>query len=438
MKKVLTATAFVFITHIGFAQGKVGINTTTPQAMLHVRDSSVLFSGGVSLLPTNQHGNPPASGTGIRMMWYPDKAAFRTGYVSGSEWDKNSIGTYSFASGHSSVASGDFSTAMGLNAVADGISSVALGTGPDALGDYSVAIGVSAKTTFSNSISIGTTTKAAGQYSTAMGAFTVSNSYNCFALGRYNDSITGSSRFSWIDTDPLFLIGNGADNNNRNNAVTILKNAKTGINTSSPAAMLHVVRNAPTGGSFISSAQAIFESDQSSYIQFSNLNNHETGFLSGNTSTSIRSGLIFRADSSVVIRSGGNNSRLTISTEGNIGAGTTIPAVKMDIEGGLALDESIFIATASPYTITVGNTSYIRLSSNSTANFRNIVLSDGLTIGQVLIIECTAVSPNGVTLVDNPGASNMDLSSNFTMDQNDTITLLWNGTNWLELHRSVN
>ncbi|MBK8078815.1 MAG: hypothetical protein IPK25_00110 [Saprospiraceae bacterium] len=37
-------------------------------------------------------GNPPVSGAGTRMMWYPDKGAFRAGTISSDHWDKDNVG----------------------------------------------------------------------------------------------------------------------------------------------------------------------------------------------------------------------------------------------------------------------------------------------------------------------------------------------------------
>ena len=56
----------------------VGIGINAPLARLHA-DSAVLFSaaGNVPGVP----GNPPRIRRGRRMMWYPDKAAFRSGYA---------------------------------------------------------------------------------------------------------------------------------------------------------------------------------------------------------------------------------------------------------------------------------------------------------------------------------------------------------------------
>src|SRR5688500_1728883 len=60
----------------------------------------------------------PAEGSGTRMMWYPEKAAFRAGYIDGTQWGDANIGNYSVAIGSSVRASGDNSVAMGLRATA--------------------------------------------------------------------------------------------------------------------------------------------------------------------------------------------------------------------------------------------------------------------------------------------------------------------------------
>lgn len=44
-------------------------------------------------------GTTPTSGAGTRMMWVPDKAAFRVGEVTGTQWDAANIGTHSFSFG---------------------------------------------------------------------------------------------------------------------------------------------------------------------------------------------------------------------------------------------------------------------------------------------------------------------------------------------------
>ncbi len=254
-----------FISFLVNAQtGKVGINTISPQAMLHVMDSSVLFSG--TTIEPSGLGAPPASGPGVRMMWYPDKAAFRAGYVSGDNWNRDSIGTFSFATGYDSKASGPYSTAMGYG-TASGILSTAMGDFTTASGDYSTAMGEITTASGDYSTAIGTNTNASGIYSTAMGYGTTASGsvstamgnsttasgfnstsmgfntkakpYASLVIGRYNDTTSISSSI-WDPLDPVFIIGKGSANNARSNAMTILKNGKTGINTPNPQAMLHV------------------------------------------------------------------------------------------------------------------------------------------------------------------------------------------------------
>jgi hypothetical protein len=88
----------------------------------------------------------PAEGSGTRMMWYPEKAAFRAGYINGTQWDDANIGLYSVAMGQNSRASGDNAVAMGVRATAANGSSVAIGEDVTATGYASVALGYHAHT----------------------------------------------------------------------------------------------------------------------------------------------------------------------------------------------------------------------------------------------------------------------------------------------------
>ncbi|UOQ52231.1 tail fiber domain-containing protein [Hymenobacter cellulosivorans] len=88
----------------------------------------------------------PAEGSGTRLMWYPEKAAFRFGYVNGTQWDAANIGLYSTAGGYNARASGDYGTAFGKDVVAAQISSTAIGEYCTATGAASVALGYYAHT----------------------------------------------------------------------------------------------------------------------------------------------------------------------------------------------------------------------------------------------------------------------------------------------------
>jgi hypothetical protein len=169
MKKGI-AFAFIALSwSIAVAQN-VGIGTNAPKAKLHVSDSSVVFSG-LNIFP-NPAGNTPIAGSGTRMMWYADKAAFRAGGVTGNYWDKDSIGYYSFATGLNTKALGGASTSMGEYTNANGNYSTSMGFGTTANGNSSTSMGYYTIANGINSTSMGRETNASGIYSTSMGYLT--------------------------------------------------------------------------------------------------------------------------------------------------------------------------------------------------------------------------------------------------------------------------
>lgn len=79
---------------------------------------------------------------------------------------------------------------------------------------------------------------ASGVASTAMGTGTTAQAQNSLVIGRYN--IISGTTTSWVETDPLFVIGNGSGDGNRSNAMTVLKNGNVGIGTTNPGRRLTV------------------------------------------------------------------------------------------------------------------------------------------------------------------------------------------------------
>ncbi len=275
----------------------VGIGTVNPLARLHVVDSAVVFTGPTEVLTVTDFA-PPISGAGTRMMWYPQKGAFRAGSVFGTEWDKDNIGPGSFAagigtkasgqlsfamgygsvasgnlsvvfgqlstasgfysicSGNMSVASGNNAVAMGDHALASGYNSFSMGTNSTAnkdyatsIGYYTVASGVGA-TSFGSgtnasgqvATSLGSGTVASGNYATSMGWGTKAKSQSSLVIGQFNDT---------TDVDRLFEIGNGTANNLRQNVMTVLANGNSGFGTVSPSLTsgyigVHILNNGYT------------------------------------------------------------------------------------------------------------------------------------------------------------------------------------------------
>ena len=163
-------------------------------------DGGVLATDAAVNAALTGHAEPqgtiPTSGAGVRMMWYPAKAAFRAGFARGTEWDDHNIGFGSIALGDTTTASGPQSAAMGYRATASGYystatgSSTASGTTSTALGDGTVATGGSSTSMGAgtlasgmDSTAMGYNTAASGTYSTAMGDTTLAHGIASTAMG---------------------------------------------------------------------------------------------------------------------------------------------------------------------------------------------------------------------------------------------------------------
>jgi hypothetical protein len=189
MKRLFFFFAFANGINLVSAQtGNVGIGTTLPKARLHVADSSVLFDAANDIPGGINNIMPPVSGPGRRMMWFPARAAFRTGYVDGSQWDRDSIGEYSFAAGNNVKAMFTGSIAVGVNTVANGFGAFAAGYNSSALSSYSAAIGSSAVAAVVNSYAFGLNVGALGSYSMALGYASNTNSEASYVFGESNET----------------------------------------------------------------------------------------------------------------------------------------------------------------------------------------------------------------------------------------------------------
>jgi hypothetical protein len=173
MKKIMLSALIINVALLSYSQN-VGIGTTSPIARLHVSDSNVVFTTNFA---------PPVSGAGSRMMWYPQKAAFRVGGVDGNQWDKDSIGLFSFATGFNTKTLGFASTSMGEQTSAIGINSTSMGFSTNANGYASTSMGYFTNANGFASNSMGYFTNAIGINSTSMGEQTSAIGFNSTSMG---------------------------------------------------------------------------------------------------------------------------------------------------------------------------------------------------------------------------------------------------------------
>ncbi len=169
--------------HLEFGTATSGSPRAIPIASTIPAAFSLLADGGFAARGTHSNGTLPASGGGTRMMWHPNKSAFRAGTVPGAEWDDANIGAYSTALGYGTIARGLAGTALGLRTIAAGVYSTALGYQTNATGQAATALGYSTNATGANSIAMGIQSTASGINATAMGSLTVASGTGATATG---------------------------------------------------------------------------------------------------------------------------------------------------------------------------------------------------------------------------------------------------------------
>ena len=211
------------------------------------------------------------------------------------------------------------------------------------------------------------------------------------------------------------------------NAFVVSSNGKVGIANASPANLLQVSSNflniTSTGLVGIGNVTA------------TNLFQVSTNYIVVTANGSVGIG---NASPTNLFQVSSNS--LAVSVNGFVGIGDNSPLLGLDVDGGLAIQDSgtIVDITADNQAVTIGNRSYLRLSSNNGTNTnRSFTISNGLRSGQILILEWTHATNEGelqdagnVRLVNAWPANNNQL--------NDTLTLIFNGTNWVEISRSAN
>ena len=182
-----------------------------------------------------------ATSDGVRLFFDKSTGAFRAGKADNTNWDTDSLGSSSFATGYNTKATGTSSTAMGLFTDAIGSSSTAMGIFTDATGSSSTAMGYQ--------------TEATGDYSTAMGWSTEANAYQ-LTIGRYN--IPSGSATTWVSSDAAFIIGNGSSSSSPSNAVRMTKNGNIYITgTLSQSSDIRLKTNITPMGNVLAALQFI-------------------------------------------------------------------------------------------------------------------------------------------------------------------------------------
>lgn len=367
-------------------------------------------------------------GSGTRMLFNPRRAAFRAGYVNGTQWDDANVGNYSCAVGWNNTASatastalgytadatGAYSTAMGYNTTASGSYSTAFGHTNTASGTLATAMGYGNTSSGNTSTAMGVLTVASGYYSTTMGYGTYAESAYETVIGGFNSDYTPNNTIGWDAADRLFVVGNGTSGAARSDAMVVLKNGNTGIGTSTPTmARLQVqgwVGNTVATFKGTSTSQGVaIVSDWPAFFMNCYYNGGVKAMAASGYPGLIQtdqssSGLLFHASSTANTTADAAITvpeRMRITGDGKVGIATSSPQSMLHVAGG---GDAALATAASGYIISGSTGSTNLIMDDNEIMARNNGAESSLYLqneGGDLVVHSLAGSQTEVIIKDN-------------------------------------
>ena len=201
--------------------GNIGIGQIMPDAKLHMTNGALLVEGAIGGVPQKwTFAQTPDTtdgacvgpwtrselGAGTRLMWIPEKSAFRAGTVTGPDWNTANIGQYSIAMGYKVKATNENDIAIGYANISEAQSydyvphgAITIGHANNSYGTFdAIAMG------FSNTIHKGV------RYGFALGKY--NSLYNYYQYNNLEDP---------TDTDGLFAFGDANQVIGENQSMTL-------------------------------------------------------------------------------------------------------------------------------------------------------------------------------------------------------------------------
>ncbi len=305
--------------------------------------AGLFVATGVSYAEVNTQGYIQAANTSpsissysgsVRFVWDPTRRHFQAGILNSNT--PGNFGFTTFAFGQDIQTSGTFSLGIGSSNVASGTGSMALGISNNSTGNYTMALGSGNSANGHSSGAFGRNSSVnvgSGSTAFALGNGLTVRHANAFVVGRFNDrASTTSGTFR-------FVVGDGTSDTNRSDAFWIDANgnvyAKGNFFANNGSVQL-----GSGGGSLYTSGNMTIGTTNSAYVRF-NTNGSE---------------------------------RMRITSDGNVGIGTTNPhsSARLHVNGGMVVGDSNSLGSS---------TSFAAGSFNSVPGSSSVALGQGNTAG---------------------------------------------------------
>ena len=147
-----------------------------------------------------------------------------------------------------------------------------------------------------------------------------------------------------------------------------------------------------------------------------------------------QTGLFHPASATIGFATTGFGEVMRISND-RLGIGTNNPGSRLELNGAITYTPSTISLVASSV-LTPGNNGYIRLNPSSTSLSITGFSSSGAAVGQMVIIENLSTLYS-ITIQTGVGVR-LNGSTSYIMGLADTLTLIYDGNNWVEVGRSNN
>jgi hypothetical protein len=185
MNKLIRSTACAAVLAAATASGAAA----QTDSLLYVASGGVMkmrvnTDAGFVAAGTVDVGAIPATGAGVRMMWFPTMYAFRAGKVDSfgaTYWDLANVGYGSVAMGENTRATGSNSFAVNLATTASGDESVAMGNNGTASADRAFAFNGTASAV--GAVAIGSGAQATNDDALAMGPSSIAGGLAAITIG---------------------------------------------------------------------------------------------------------------------------------------------------------------------------------------------------------------------------------------------------------------